>query len=517
MARAQTISVTDFYLDEKDLTASSRGTTVEDQNGKKCALIRVQTTEHGFLFDVGSLGVSKVEDQGHPGEIWVYVPSGVRHMSIRHNILGSLTNYDFPISIKSARVYVMKITSDKVFVNNYDDSHKQKLIIELPQAIDNGSQFSLNGMNIALSHGLQGASGSTELAFGTYTYKVNIPGYYPEEGQVVINDSLHAQTLRIDSLKPYTGKLSIHVNPVNTKVCIDGKIINDFSALTPLTLKVGKHSVQVSADKHRTETQTITIQKDQTTNLLFTLKQEAEFYFTSIPSQTKVSIKQSGINEITPFHRTLTNGSYDVYVTRRGYRDFHETMELNCAHTKVEFRLRKILNYKNEFYLGGSLRIGQYMGMGFSLGGYIHNVNIEGSYICVPEKSEDIYWCSESAAPVMSQYQAHAVGELKVGYAFNIGTHLRITPQLGLGVIKLSNTQDSEESAVYAGNSSACNLSVGTRISFALVNHLGISLTPQYAVSINQSDGYKALSSVSFKIKKWNEGFGLNMGIYTFF
>ena len=78
--QAQDISVSDFYYDEKDLTANKAATIVEDQNGDKCALIRVQTTQKGFHFDVGSLGVQKVEDQ-HPGEIWVYVPQGVRHIT----------------------------------------------------------------------------------------------------------------------------------------------------------------------------------------------------------------------------------------------------------------------------------------------------------------------------------------------------------------------------------------------------------------------------------------------------
>ena len=48
---AQDISVLDFYLDESDLTANR--TAVLDQNGDKCSLIRVQTTQKGFLFDVG--------------------------------------------------------------------------------------------------------------------------------------------------------------------------------------------------------------------------------------------------------------------------------------------------------------------------------------------------------------------------------------------------------------------------------------------------------------------------------
>ena len=65
---AQNISVTRFYLAENDLTANSRKTEVFDQNGDRCALIRVQTTMNGFHFDVGSAGVQKV-DESHVGEV----------------------------------------------------------------------------------------------------------------------------------------------------------------------------------------------------------------------------------------------------------------------------------------------------------------------------------------------------------------------------------------------------------------------------------------------------------------
>ena len=130
---AQKISVSRFVLAESDLTAQNKSTLVEDQNGDKCALIRVQTTQKGFSFDVGSAGIQKVDDN-HIGEIWVYVPFGVRHISIRHPQLGSLVNYSFPINIEKARTYIMEITSDKVFVNYYDDSRKQKLNIRVVPA-----------------------------------------------------------------------------------------------------------------------------------------------------------------------------------------------------------------------------------------------------------------------------------------------------------------------------------------------------------------------------------------------
>ena len=82
-AKAQNnISVASFRLAENDLTANLQGTQVLDQNGNTCALIKVETTQTGFAFDVGIMGITKVEQ--HTGEIWVYVPFGVKHITIQH-------------------------------------------------------------------------------------------------------------------------------------------------------------------------------------------------------------------------------------------------------------------------------------------------------------------------------------------------------------------------------------------------------------------------------------------------
>lgn len=77
ISNAQGMYVSDFYCATNDLDALLEETSVYEQNGDKCALIKVETTQHGFTFDVGSLGITATKDK--PGEIWVYVP---------HNILG---------------------------------------------------------------------------------------------------------------------------------------------------------------------------------------------------------------------------------------------------------------------------------------------------------------------------------------------------------------------------------------------------------------------------------------------
>ena len=76
MIGAQSISVSSFRLLENDLDANTAGTMERDQNGEVAALIKVVTTQTGFTFDGGALGIVKTIQK--PGEIWVYVPRGLK-------------------------------------------------------------------------------------------------------------------------------------------------------------------------------------------------------------------------------------------------------------------------------------------------------------------------------------------------------------------------------------------------------------------------------------------------------
>lgn len=111
LGTAQTMSVVYFQPDETDLTANTAGTIVLDQNGDKSALIKIETNEFGFSFDTGSLGVVKTEQ--HTGEIWLYVPEGVKRLSISHPVYEKIRRYELGMSVQKARTYVMKLRVEK--------------------------------------------------------------------------------------------------------------------------------------------------------------------------------------------------------------------------------------------------------------------------------------------------------------------------------------------------------------------------------------------------------------------
>lgn len=109
-ASAQTDSsgffVQSFKKLDWDLDARSNY-PVLDQNNRKAALIKVVIPEVGFDFDVGVMGVVGVKQE--VGEVWVYVPEGVRKITIRHQTYGIIRDYEFGCPIESACVYEMRL------------------------------------------------------------------------------------------------------------------------------------------------------------------------------------------------------------------------------------------------------------------------------------------------------------------------------------------------------------------------------------------------------------------------
>ena len=178
------MSVNIFYYDETDLTALKHDTKMQDQNGNLCALIKVETTAKGLTFDVGVLGVVAIVEK--PAEVWVYVPFGIRKISIQHPQFGMIRNYPLPCAIEQGRTYILKLDTPVVSdyeIGGYDHTKKQNVKFKVFPADAN---LEVNGMSISLD-----ANGEHEqtFSFGKYQVMVSSPKYHAERRRMEINDS----------------------------------------------------------------------------------------------------------------------------------------------------------------------------------------------------------------------------------------------------------------------------------------------------------------------------------------
>ena len=322
LAQAQNISVASFELAPNDLTANLKGTTVYDQNGQKCALIRIQTTQKGFSFDVGALGVQKVDDN-KVGEVWVYVPEGVKRISIRHQQLGSLLDYGFPVTLMGSKTYVMQLTTANVHTIIEEAVTQQYVVF---QVTPHNASLIFDGDFLELSEG----TASKRKSFGTYNYTAQAALYHPQTGTITVNDPDKRHEVAI-SLKPAHGFLEIPGTDAlqGARVFVD----NELKGTVPFRsdrLASGSHQLRLMKDLYATYVQDFTISDGETLTLSPKLTSDFARITLAVDGNAEIWVNEErkGAGSWTG---NLATGDYKVQCRLAGHRS--TTKELSIDQT----------------------------------------------------------------------------------------------------------------------------------------------------------------------------------------
>ena len=323
------IAVESFRLLETDLTANVQGTMEIDQNGEVAALIKVVTTQQGFTFDNGMLGIVKVVSQ--PGEFWVYVPRKTQKITISHPDLGILRDYYFQIPIEGARTYELKLTTGQVITTVKKARTTQYLTIrvtppnatlyvddELQPLSSNGTFFKLVSLGRHTyrlqAAGYKGTAGVVEVNAsekadvsvellslegtlsiecadkeadivvneeikGHGSWKGNLfPGMYIVEArrsnhktitEEITLGELEKKTVTLSSPIPILGSLRVESDPMGATVFIDGKRMDDTPCVLDesVGLLIGSHEVKLSKEGYALYTASVTLKEDEETIL----------------------------------------------------------------------------------------------------------------------------------------------------------------------------------------------------------------------------------------------------------
>ena len=327
---AQNISVASFELDPNDLTANLEGTTVYDQNGQKCALIRIQTTQKGFSFDVGSLGVQKVDDN-KVGEIWLYVPGGVKRLTMRHPQLGSLLNYPFPITVVGSKTYVMQLTTANVHTIIEEAVTQQYVVFQVtPQ----NASLIFDGDFLELSEG----TASKRKSFGTYDYTAQAALYHPQTGTITVNDPDKRHEVAIN-LKPAFGFLEIPATDAlqGARVFVD----NDLKGTVPFRsdrLASGDHQLRLMKDLYATFVQDFTISDGETLTLSPKLTSDFARITLAVDGNAEIWVNDERKGAGT-WTGNLATGDYKVQCRLAGHRSTTKELSIDQTMDGTTFRL----------------------------------------------------------------------------------------------------------------------------------------------------------------------------------
>ena len=326
---SQNISVKSFRELPNDMDARINQ-PVTDQNGEKCALIKVVTKLDGFAWEGGMLGITNIEKK--TGEYWVYLPRGSKKISIKHDQLGVLRNYQFPVAIKKATVYEMKLTTADVetVVKPKKIRSAYLVITSKPDSAD-----------VYIDEKYQGQTPfSRKVESGEHTYRLEKNLYYPKAGKFEIKAEEGRKEMQIN-LDSNFGSIRITSKPeAGMKIWQDGHYTGK---KTPATLKKvasGEHQITLKNKWFQPRSKYVTVEDNQMTDVKFSLE----------PLYGKVTLKTSPPANIfidgekvgfESYQGRLKEGIHSFKAAKKKYQAFiTERKILTGQHYTVDLNLK---------------------------------------------------------------------------------------------------------------------------------------------------------------------------------
>ena len=108
---AAQVRISDFKLVVADGAASDVRTSLQDPDGRLCAVLKLEARQNGWTFDAGLAGI--MDTRYETGVIWLYVPASARKLTVAHKEYGVLRDWNFPVSLEPGRTYTMKLSYER--------------------------------------------------------------------------------------------------------------------------------------------------------------------------------------------------------------------------------------------------------------------------------------------------------------------------------------------------------------------------------------------------------------------
>lgn len=325
------ISVKSFQPLPQDMTASSLEYKKKDQNGDVAAIIKIVTSETGFAFEGGTLGI--LHSQPMTGEVWVWLPRASRKITIKHQKYGVLRDYRFPVEIEAERTYemVLEITkgregSDGVPVTN------QYLGFQINPA------KAMLTVNEEVWPVEEDGSSIQYKEFGTYNYRIEAANYHTEAGVIELNDPAEMQLVTVN-LRPNYGwiEVSNEGNLRDATVFID----SDMLGTTPCKsdkLKSGKHTVRITKNMYEQYTEIIEVKDNEVTRIAPRLKANFSEVTLRVDADAEIWVnnQKKGVRTWTG---ALSSGTYKVECKMPSHETSQTTLNITPNLQDPEFVL----------------------------------------------------------------------------------------------------------------------------------------------------------------------------------
>lgn len=168
--------------------------------------------------------------------------------------------------------------------------------------------------------------------------------------------------------------------------------------------------------------------------------------------------------------------------------------------------------FKSKFYVEAGMLLGSPMAPELSIGTYLGGFNVELNMMLPMGKSDEVFWYKNNQTAKAVYKPSFAFGG-RIGYGIMAGKSFRITPQLGMMLLKTSESMNSSTTSSIASGAYCNSLVIAVKLQYLISKNFGISISPEYDAHIMKSEGFKAISESSKKVKGWGNGIGVKAAL----
>lgn len=340
-ANAQkTIDVLDFNRDDADLTARVTSPVRDNDEGKLCALIRVETALKDIEVKPDMLGIVKKEE--HPGEVWLYVPYGAKSLKFYHDGYYSLT-YEYEMPIEEGVVYKLKLKYYDTPPTDVSNTKTQLFVMTLNP--ENATVI-IDGMEVQTQNGVY----ASMMNKGEHHYIVKASKYEDKEGDFILGEHQVNENVK---LEPLFGMFALFTLPDNNfNIYVNGQ----FAGTSPYKsdqLKAGNYEVHIEKNKYYPVDTIIRLGygDSQIHTIKLTSKDDSLFYDRILGGRNLSFGISAGY--VQPFVSTSAGGSFKGSAINYSLGDYRENVNYSSQSGFVAGVFADIRIYKNLYMIAG--------------------------------------------------------------------------------------------------------------------------------------------------------------------
>ena len=460
---AQKLEYRDFKA-TNDMFARLADTQVIDPNsGKKAALIRIYTPFPNEVlgFDGGLYQILDRKQHG-PGEVWLYVPERTQKVTVNHPKYSPTVIWFDGMEAEAGKTYSVELNVE---------GRNVALIASTPNA------------EITVDGEPQGKSPvNMHMPLGSHLVRAELGSLLFEDVVTLTADGGNQFTLQMEDENLKFGDVNIEV--------ADGAELwfqDNREGVGQLRkhLKAGSYVVTAKLPDHEDQTTTFTVEAGKTKTVTATpplphlgyleLVTEPAYGVTVMEGDSVVNLQSTMQLPVARYEYDFSKKGY--YPQSLKFRiERGETLRDTIRLERIQY-VKKTTGYAAVSFAGSGMP-----SVGFTLGGYYENINLEVSYNLGISSSKDVSWYDRTDNVFMGQHK-YRLDEMAVraGYQLRFAERFGLTPQAGFMIQRLAAKESK-----YPGNgfTQPC-VTVGARFSYHPIQHVGFFITPEYGIPVS--------------------------------